>query len=192
MPVENPVISEDILQVTCDEPSGKITHTVRRLILTPQNLHTFWTKARQFKTLFNQEVRDDFKKFLEVFLRDGPNGVETNGLFWVVDDFMGLLYITDIVPECDALAEYTFFDRRTRGREPLVRAMLKYVFDKYNFNRLTVEVGVYAHPATMKFIESVGFKNEGRKRRATLFDNKWFDVLIYGILKEELTDAPVN
>lgn len=184
------IVTDDVLfEVTCNEPKGPATHVVRKLVLTPENLRTFWEKSRQFKTLFNQEIRDDFKKFLEVFLRDGPSGVETNGLFWVIDDFMGVFYITDIIPNCDALGEYTFFDRRTKGREPLVRAMVKHLFDRYNFNRLTVEVGLYAHTATIDFVEKVGFKREGRKRKAVLYDGQWFDVLIYGILKGELSDA---
>lgn len=181
-----------ILEVTCPEPEGDIVHTVRRMVLSPENLRTFWEKSRQFKTLFNREIRDDFKKFLEVFLREGSNGIETTGLFWVVDDFLGVLYITDIVLECDARAEFSFFDRRTRGREPLIRAMLRYVFERYNFNRITVEIGMYAHPATMKFIENVGFKKEGRMRSSVLYDGKWFDTLIYGILKGELSDALEN
>lgn len=183
-------IADDVIvEATCNEPGGPVTHVVRKMLLTPENLRSFWEKSRQFKTLFNQEIRADFKKFLEVFLREGSNGVETNGLFWVVDDFLGVLYITDIVPACDALAEYTFFDRRTKGREPLVRAMLRYVFDRYKFNRITVEVGLYAHTATIDFVEKVGFKREGRKRKAVLYDGQWFDTLIYGMLKGELNDG---
>jgi RimJ/RimL family protein N-acetyltransferase len=177
-----------VVREVCHEPDGDMEHEVRKLILTPVNLKRFWDQARQFRTLFSEEIRGDFHKFLEVFLRDGPEGVECNGLFWVVDDFLGIMYMRNIIPGVDAVGEFSFFDRRTKGREPLVRAMLKYVFDKFQFNRISLEVGLFANPATMSFVESVGFKREGRKRRAIQFDGKWFDVLLYGMLREELKD----
>jgi RimJ/RimL family protein N-acetyltransferase len=176
----------DILQVTCKEPIGDVTHVIKPMVLTPANLHTFWEKSRPFKTLFTSEIRGDFKKFLEVFLRDGPNGIESNGLFWVIDDFTGVLYMTDIIPGVDAKCHLSFFDRRSKGREELVRHMLRYAFDKYHFKRLTVEIALYANPSFMRFVESIGFVKEGRRRFATLFNEKWYDVNCYGILNEEL------
>lgn len=178
----------EVLQVKCGPPDDA-THTVRQLILTPDNLRKFWEHARQFKMLFTQEIRGDFKKFLEVFLRDGPNGLECNGLFWVVDDFTGVLYITDIQPGVDAKCHFSFFDKRIRGREPLVREMLIHVFTKYQFQRLSVEVALYINAknsALLRFVEGLGFKLEGRKRSAALYEGQWFDVNLYGILRSEL------
>lgn len=178
-------MSEDIVQVKIDDR----TYTIRRMILTPSTLRTFWEKSRTFKTLFNVEVREDFRKFLEIFLSDGPNGVQANGLFWVVDDFLGVLYMTDMVPGVDAKCHFSFFDKRIRGREPLIKAMLKHVFELYDFHRLTVEVALYINShksALMQFVENCGFKHEGRKRSAVFNEGKWWDVNIFGILKDEV------
>ena len=178
----------DIIQVECEEPKvGKVVHTIKPMVFSIENLKTFWMKSREFKTLFTEEVGQDFKKFLELFLTEHSDGtVESRGLFWVVDDFMGVFYMTEIIPEVDAVVHYTFFDKRQKGRVELVRQMLKYGFEKYKFRRLTVEVALYASVATMKFVEEVGFKKEGRLRNKIRYADRWFDLNVYGILREEI------
>ena len=182
---------EDIVQVKIDDH----VYTVKRMVLTPENLRTFWEKSRQFKTLFSTEVRGDFKRFLEIFLSDGPNGIQANGLFWVVDDFLGLMYMTDMIPGVDAKCHISFFDKRIRGREPLVKAMLHHAFERYGFHRLSLEIALYINSrnsALLRFAENVGFKHEGRKRSAAFHDGVWYDVNLFGILKEEIIRTPTS
>lgn len=177
---------EPVLTAVCDEPEGQIERSVRPMILTVENLQRFWEESRHFKTLFSAQVNGDFKKFCELFLYSGPDGeLRTNGLFWLVDDFVGVFYMTSIKPCEDAQVHYAFFDRRHFGRETLTREMIKYVFRKYNFRRLTVEIPYYASRLAFQFTESVGFKKEGRKRKAVYYNDDWFDVAQFGILKEE-------
>lgn len=174
-----------VLSIECHEPEGDVTRNVYPMMLTPRNLKTFWDKSRKFVTVFNEEVRGDFKKFLEVFLREGPEGVEARGIFWVIDNFTGVMYLTDIQAGVDACVHYIFFDGRHKGRLELVRAMIAYVMERYNFHRLTAEAPLFYKPSALLFAEQIGFVKEGRKRLARPFDNKWFDVNIYGILREE-------
>lgn len=184
----NPLIEQSpILSIECDEPEGKIVRSVYPMYLTPKNLHTFWTKVknRKFATIFNEEIRGDFHKFMEVFIREGPNGFESRGVFWVVDDFVGILYLTNIEPLVDAQAHYVFFDGRHHGRLDLIRAMLFHVISTYNFHRLSAEAPLFFKPSAMLFAEEIGFIKEGRRRLARRFDNKWFDVNCYGLLRED-------
>lgn len=175
-----------VVSVLCSEPGGDVLREVRPLELTPQNLWKMWNLSREFNTLFNEEIRGSFKKFLEVFIRQSPDGsVESNGLFWVVDDFVGILYMTDIVPGADANVHYSFFDRRQKGRAKLVREMLKFAFDKYKFRRLSAHVPMYAIHGMMGFLESIGFKSEGRKSKGAFYRGEWWDVNLFGILAEE-------
>src|SRR6266496_5379230 len=131
--------SKIILSAVCPEPEGKVVREVWRMPVTIENLETLWERSRIFKTLFAEEIRGDFKKFCELFLSYGAEGIELNGLFYVIDDFVGVFYMTDINPGVDAKAHYTFFDRRHRGRIGLVKAMLKYAFTHYGFRRLSTE-----------------------------------------------------
>lgn len=180
---------EPVASAVCDEPNGSITRTVRFMPLTLENLRQFWEKSRQFPTLFGEEISGDYKKFLNFIIHDGPNGMEVNGLFWVVDDFVGMYYMTQIEPGIDAQVHYSFFDRRQKGRVGLSRAMLKYAFDKFEFRRFSVEVPKFVSKLTRDFILEIGFRKEGCKRQKALYKSQWFDVACYGLLREELNSG---
>jgi RimJ/RimL family protein N-acetyltransferase len=181
------MLVEDIVAtMECNEPEGVVTRNVWFMPLSMDNLKTLWEKSKQFDVLFTEEVRQSEQKFLELFLYEGPNGPETRGLFFVVDDFVGVFYMDHIVPGIDAHVHYSFFDRRQKGRVKLVKKMLRFAFESYGFRRLSVEIPLYATYNTRKFVEEIGFKVEGRKRKGTQYKGEWFDVLQYGILREEI------
>lgn len=178
---------EPIMTVICHEKHGDVERTVRPMILTMENLRRFWEEARQYKSLFTEEINGDFGAFLNVFLITSPDSksIIPRGLFWVIDDFVGVFYITDIVLGHDAQVHYSFFDRKHRGRQELAKALLKWAFDKYKFRRLSTTIPTYATKAANGFAESLGFVREGKKRRAARYQGRWFDVILYGILAEE-------
>ena len=180
-PVEPVVVS-----AVCRERRGVFTRSVRRLLMTPENVKKFWDNSRKYPILFNEEVGDDFKKFTELFLVQVGNEVTLNGLFWVVDDFLGVYYMNHIVPGFDAQVHYAFFDGVQSGREDLTRTMLQYVFHKYKFHRLSVQVPCFASKSTHNFVARLGFKYEGKKKEASFKDNTWFDITLYGMLPEYL------
>lgn len=182
------MIDEPVLSIVCEEPEGSVERVVRPLPLSIDNLKMFWEKSKEHGTLFSEEVADNFGKFLEQTLRIGPDGIEPTGLFWVVDDFVGVFFLTHIIPGMDALTHYTFFDGRSNGRVPLAQEMIRFAFNKYGFRRLSVEIPLYVKPHTFHFTEMVGFKKEGRKRSAALYKGTWFDVNCYGVLREEVLD----
>ena len=175
-----------VLTAYCDEPEGKVERCVRFMPLTLENLKRFWDRSKQFPTLFGEEISGDYTKFLNMLVREGPHGIEITGLFWVVDDFVGMYYMTEIEAGFDAHVHYSFFDRRQKGRVGLSRAMLKYAFEKYEFRRFSVEIPLFVSKMTLNFIEEIGFKKEGRKREKALYKGQWFDVACYGLLREEL------
>jgi len=181
---------EPVVSALCVESKvGKVKREVRPLYFTPENLKKFWEKSKNFKTLFGREIGEDFHRFISVLANPrGETPIESTGLFWVIDDFVGVFYLTDIQPGIDAKVHYSFFDKKHIGRVKLTREMVKYVFGKYKFRRLTAEIPYYASNYVFKFVEEVGFTKEGRKRKAALYDNNWFDINCYGILKEE-TDS---
>ncbi len=180
--------NDPIFSIECEEQDGTVVREVRELQLTHNNLTIFWQRARKFKTLFNKELRDDFKEFVKTLIcYDGNGNVTSTGLFYVVDNFVGVFYVTEIRTNGDALAHYSFFDGRHEGRVELVKRMLKYAFDELGFRRLSAEVPKFGNNKTRNFVEkSLGFKYEGTKRAVTLLDGVWYDKAMYGLLKEEL------
>jgi RimJ/RimL family protein N-acetyltransferase len=155
--------------------------------LSVENLTKFWEQAKEYRTLFNEEIRGDFKKFMDVFLYEDAKGqIQTKGLFWVLDDFAGVYYMTKIIPGVDALCHVNMLDGRFKGREEISKRLLLYAFEKYGFHRLTVQVPVYIKPNVIRFIRNLGFVSEGRLRGLVYYHDKWFDVFSFGIFKDEL------
>lgn len=176
-----------ILAVECDEPEGKFIRKVRPLIFTVENLKRFFEVAKQFPTLYGKEVLNDPNEFMRLFLTEDNGQYSANGLFWVIDDFVGVFYITDIRYDLsDALVHYSFFDKRQHGRLKLVREMLKFVFTKYKFERLSAEIPNYTSNVTRHFATDIGFIYEGKKRKSANYKGQKFDVNLYGILPSEV------
>jgi len=180
-----------VLSVECDEPSGKITRHIRPLRMTQENLYILYNKFKQFKTIIGKEFSGDFKQFCTLFLTQNKDGsIDSNGIFWIIDDFVGIFYITDIEPGIDCRVHYSFFDRRHKGRVNLINQMTTYIFNTFGFQRITAKIPLYAKPSVLHFTEArLGYTKEGRMRQAERFDGKWFDVNIYGLLREEHLNA---
>lgn len=69
------------------------------------------------------------------------------------------------------------------GKAMLQKA-IGFAFGEMNLHRLTAEVYAY-NEKSIKLLESLGFMREGLLREAKFHDNKYWDILIMGILKEE-------
>lgn len=177
-----------ILSIVCPEPEAQVVRHVYPLIFTPENVQKLADKALQFPTLFGREIKN-VQDMLNVFCIYTPEGIKFRGAanFFVVDDFVGVFSITDFSYDySDALAHYAFFDRRHKGRVPLVRAMMHYVFDTYKLNRLSVEIPLFTSPEARHFVGECGFSLEGKKRKAIKYKETLFDILLFGILKNEV------
>lgn len=157
---------------------------IRSMSLTPENIQQFWDKAKKFDTLFGKELKNSVEEFTNLFMSDG-----NVGLFFVLNDFDGVFYLTDIAPEEDALAHYTFFDRKHKGREELVKKMLGFIFHRYKFNRLSAQIPNYATDQARHFVQKLGFVYEGKRRKAAQYKGDLYDVNLYGILHTEVQDG---
>src|SRR5258708_10158565 len=158
-----------IISCECHEREGVVERHVYPMALTPDNLKRFWELTQQFKILFDGEVQN-FKQFCEMFISvdEDYEHIQAHGLFWRIDDFVGLYYMTHIQSH-DAQIHYSFFDRRHHGRQVMTRRIIQHVFNKYGFRRLSAEIP-YCMPQTFQFVEQVGLKFEGRKRDAVYYD----------------------
>lgn len=178
-----------VVSCFCKEPEGVHFRNVYPMDMTVENLRKFWDKAQKYRYIFGQEATENFETFCESIMTYRDGKLVPNGLFWVVDDFVGVFYMTRIRPGEDADVHYTFFDGRQKGRQELTKMMLRYVFMFYGFQRLTTEIPYYASWSTRNFAESIGFVKEGRKRKAAPFKDEWFDIAIFGILKDEVLNG---
>ena len=69
------------------------------------------------------------------------------------------------------------------GRAALVQ-IIKYAFDTLQVNRLWLDVRAYNTRAKSLY-ESAGFKHEGTQRSASLVDGQYYDLDLYGMLRDE-------
>lgn len=178
-----------ILVVECKEPDKTVVRSVRPFELTNANGIRFWEEASKFPRIFNTIPTANAPEFLDAFFKwdEVRQQAVCDSLLWVVDDFVGVFSLTNIYHPDDALMHFTFFDKRIRGREELVREMIKYVFDSYGFHRLSAELPAYASKVVLKFItDKVGLNLEGRKKKAIQLNGDRADILLYGITKEEV------
>jgi len=173
-----------IVNVECSEPEGTVVRSVRLASLSAERMAFLWDKLKGFDTLFNDFVKGDYAAFVNHFVMEVNGQPVPTGLFWDVDD-VGIFLLHDIIPFQSATAHFVFWDKRFRGREALCIEMLKYAFENYKFERIKVEVPLYAYH-TMDAVEGLGFVLEGRMRRAVLYHDRWFDVNIYSVLPEDL------
>lgn len=175
-----------VFDFDCKEHNKLINRTVWLMEFTPENLSKLWEKSKQHRILFSDDVNGDFHKFCTIFLSQDVHGnINSNGLLWVVDDFVGVLFMSDIRTR-EASLHFSFFDGRLRY--DISREMIRYIFDNYYFDRLNAEIVPFASKRVFGFIEELGFVREGRKRKGLVYKNEKFDLLLYGLLKEDFDD----
>ena len=176
---------DPILSVKCSEPEGEVVRVVRPAPISLESLRHYYEKLKKFDVVFNDHVQNTPEGFASIFISwDEDGNITPNGLLWTVDD-VGILYITNLRPGYSAQAHFSFWDRRIRGREELIRKMIAYCFDRYEFHRIETRVALYA-TGIMGAVERIGFKKEGRARESVRFNGDWFDVNLYSILEGEV------
>lgn len=186
MGIPNSINQEQILfSAPCNEKHGSYIRTVRAKPFTPELLNQIWDKTKDHPTFMGVQLykKEDLASF---FVTEHPDGTLTSkGLCAIVDDNIGLFWLTDINWPVQASVHYRFFDGIQRGREDLCRVALKWIFNTYDFNRLWTSVPLFAISPRV-FVKKIGFKLEGRTRRSSYYKNMFYDTEIYGMLREEI------
>lgn len=178
---------EVVLECTCIERSGVVNRKVRPTLITLDRVKFLWEKMKEFDVLFNDFTKGDLEAFLRHFITQDANGeFHSAGLMWDVDD-VGMFILKEIKPYDSAEAHFIFWDQVFNGREELCRRMLKYAFGRFKFQRIYTLVGVHA-TSTLNAVERIGMVQEGRIRSAVLYEGKWFDANLYGVLPDDIAD----
>lgn len=153
---------------------------------TSYNLKRLWEESSEHRILFSDDVNGNFQKFCSIFFsQDGSGNLHSNGLVWIVDDFVGVLFMSEIRSR-EALLHFSFFDGRLRF--DISKEMIRYILNTYEFDRLNVEIVPFASKRVFSFIENLGFRKEGVKRKGMIYKGKKFDLFLYGLLREEFEE----
>lgn len=182
-------MDENILfSCVCNEPNGPIERTVKLVEFSPDNLTRLYKEVSKFKTFLGYEVRD-MQDMTNIFF---SSDLQPKGLCLIVDDFVGLFWLTDINGLFEASVHYTFFDRRHKGRIELCKKALEYAFNTFGFQRLTTTVPE-THKWVGDFVKSLGFVCTGRHRKNRIVNGgQRIDTILYDLLAEEFLNGRVK
>lgn len=103
-------------------------------------------------------------------------------------EFIGLFMCENLHHIVDIEAHVLFFDRDVSGRTAVCKAIAAWLFATLPIQRITVQPSQLAH-AAIRLVRNIGFKQEGKKRQALLLGGRWVDVYIFGLTRQEATNA---
>ncbi|ANQ53372.1 GCN5 family acetyltransferase [Thermosipho sp. 1063] len=126
---------------------------------------------------------DDLKYFSETRIIDIPRRVVLNFF-----ESIPIGFVTFNVRYFNRNAYITYYvrsDMRGKGYgKVILKKAIDYAFDEMNLNRLTAEVYEY-NEISIYLLEKLGFVKEGVLRKAKYSQGRYFDIYVYGLLKDE-------
>lgn len=137
-----------------------------------------WEHVKKFRVLFSDNVQYDLPQFTQFVM-------QATTVIMTVDD-VGVVYLTDVNANGTAEAHFIFWDRRIAGRHKVILSAFQWMMDLLEIQRLNISIPVYAFSA-LKRAKKLGLRLEGVRRKARLFEGKWHDEFLFGVLREEGT-----
>jgi RimJ/RimL family protein N-acetyltransferase len=156
-----------------------IPQQFKPLTLTKDKVTLIWEKFKQFPVT-DDAGKDDFVWFMQRLASPTSIWFEYHDPTWV-----GLTWFENIVVGQGADAHVFLWDKRLRGRESIVQEIGTWMFQTFKLERISTYAPSFAR-ATIKFIERVGFKQEGVIRLGYKHNGQLYDYVCFGILKNEL------
>ena len=185
-----------LYEVACSDRSGEHTYDINLIhefgkfspeFQTPDDIKKkaieLYIESSQHEVLFSDYTRGDLSSFLVVFMN--PRGVWLEVTRQTDNMIIGSMYLTQVITKFDANAHFTFWDSIARGREPIILKGLEFAFERYDLERVSVEVPIY-QSGVIRFVRRMGFVEEGTKRHTTIHKGVWVDSVLFGYLREEL------
>ena len=153
----------------------------RPLVLVSGKLEYLWNRMKMYPQVFDDVIPRTFEAFRDTML------APTNQFYEILDgeEIVGLAAATQVRPTLDANMHVVMFDRRLRGREPVLLEALRDFGIRAKLRRMTVVLPEDNRTA-IKLVGRLGFKLEGVMRKAHLRDGIYRDYHVFGILAEEL------
>lgn len=150
-----------------------------------KKVRQLYEQTRKFDVLFSDYTRGDPDSFMATFL--DPRGVWMEVILNEGSPPVGCMYLTNIIPRMDVQGHFTFWDSIGSGREPVIWKGMEWVFERYDLERISVEIPPYQR-GVIRFIKRLGFQEEGIRRHGIYSKDKWVDLMLFGILRAEFEE----
>lgn len=181
----------EILRVDLDEGEGQEGFSIRLLqkfgqidpYLTPNKIQQIWIEYSKHDVLFSDYTKGEVEPFLDMLF--SPRAVIAEIHRLSDSSVTGLLMLTKVIPRFDALGHFAIWDRKVKGKEPLIWEMMRLWMDEFDLHRLSVETPGFGK-GLIRMIERLGFVHEGTRREGTIHKGAWVGLEMYGITRAEL------
>ena len=146
-------------------------------VLSRDKVLEMWDKVKNHAPLFDDTSRWNVEWFaFRLYVRD-TIVLESDG---------GMMLLTDLKPGHCAACHLTYWDKGLSRRTEMIRDAIRWAFLQFRLTRLETHLPEYAR-AVRRFIEKkLGFKFEGRLRKRLMYKGNPADLLLYGLLREEV------
>jgi RimJ/RimL family protein N-acetyltransferase len=178
------------------------TERIRLRAIEPGDWETFWTwnqddeMTRNLDWLWFPQSREGVRQWAEKASRRRP---DNDAFHWVIEnragEIVGSISTHDCNRRCGTFAYgiNVITSHRRRGYAwDAIRVVLRYYFEELGYQKVTVEIHSF-NKASVNLHERFGFQAEGRLRRMVFTRGQYFDLLVFGMTKEEfdlISDGP--
>lgn len=173
-----------LFTATCREGTREdprdVVRAARPMVLSSDEVVRLWFRLSRFPILFASPQEANFRNFSAI-IRDEYSVL-------IEFDDIGMALISDIVPGIQATIQISFWDSRLKGREPLIRALVRWVMETLRVRRVSAPVRADAR-AVRAFYERCGLYFEGALKNWLRKGDQYYDLYLYGITAEESTDV---
>jgi RimJ/RimL family protein N-acetyltransferase len=99
-------------------------------------------------------------------------------------DFVGILSMSRVVPETDAVINFFFFDEKLSGKQDFLREWLRHLYKRFNLHRLSLEIPANAYSMISHAHRHLGFSEEGVQKEALKVGGSFVDKVLLGRLND--------
>lgn len=151
-------------------------HPIDVLAMTTQDAEELWQRIRKQKLCFDDFTRDRGDVFASRLVNPTSAAFETKD---------GLVLVESIVPRLSAeIHFYLWGSPHEVDIDATGRDILWYVFHTYKVHRISAYPPVF-NKIAKRLAARLGFKYEGCIRQQFLYEGRYQDVLVYGLLEQE-------
>lgn len=179
-------VIDNISEGKSDGSEHSTVHLLKRIPLTKEyapRIEWLWDKLKTQDYCFDDLTRGNSQFWVNKLARPDTEHYELG------DD--GYCVADGIVPGLNANIHFAVWGKP--GMNVLISAgkeLITHLFDEYKLNRITALCPVN-HQAGIRFATLLRFRYEGELRGAFLFHGKYYNVSIYGLLKDEFIKREV-
>lgn len=143
-----------------------------------------WEKVRTQDYFFDDTFRGNHIPFLQqLFQPDSEHFYNESGMVSIVN----------IQEKVNANIHFLLWDRKYSPKEIIRegREVLSQAFEKYSLNRITATIPS-PNKGAIRLAVLLGMKFEGTIRECFLYEGKYYDFHIYGVLRREFNGQSIH